>query len=79
MIEALKSGRMGGAGLDVTTPEPLGADSALWDIENVLLTPHVSGAKQGYNDEACAVFVENLRRLKSGRKLLNLIERSLGY
>ncbi len=79
MIQALKSGHIGGAGLDVTTPEPLGADSALWDIENVLLTPHVSGAKQGYNDEACAVFVENLRRLKSGRKLLNLIERSRGY
>jgi phosphoglycerate dehydrogenase-like enzyme len=79
MIVALKSGGLGGAGLDVTTPEPLGADSALWDIENVLLTPHVSGAKQGYNDEACAVFVENLRRLRSGRKLLNLIERTLGY
>ncbi len=46
MIEALKSGRLGGAGLDVTTPEPLDAQSPLWDIENVLLTPHVSGARR---------------------------------
>ncbi len=79
MIEALQSGRLGGAGLDVTTPEPLDAGSALWDIENVLLTPHVSGARQGYNDAACEVFVENLRRFTSGRKMVNLIERSRGY
>jgi phosphoglycerate dehydrogenase-like enzyme len=79
MIEALKSGALGGAGLDVTTPEPLDPKSLLWDIENVLLTPHISGAKQGYNDEACEVFVENLRRFGSGRTMLNLIDRSLGY
>ncbi|HKD66909.1 MAG TPA: D-2-hydroxyacid dehydrogenase [Candidatus Binataceae bacterium] len=79
IIEALKSGRLGGAGLDVTTPEPLGAQSPLWDIENVLLTPHISGAKQGYNDEACAVFVENLRRFTAGHPMLNLVDRSQGY
>jgi phosphoglycerate dehydrogenase-like enzyme len=79
MIEALKSGRLGGAGLDVTTPEPLDAESPLWDIENVLLTPHISGAKQGYNDEACEVFVENMRRFVAGRPMLNLVDRSQGY
>jgi len=79
MIEALKSGRLGGAGLDVTTPEPLDTQSPLWDIENVLLTPHISGAKQGYNDEACEVFVENLRRLVAGRTMVNLIDRQRGY
>jgi phosphoglycerate dehydrogenase-like enzyme len=79
MIDALRSSKLGGAGLDVTTPEPLGPDSALWDIENVLLTPHISGAKQNYNDEACAVFVENLQRFVSGRPMLNLIDRSHGY
>lgn len=79
MIEALRSGALGGAGLDVTTPEPLDAQSALWDFENVLLTPHISGAKQGYNDEAFAVFVENLRRLTSGTPMLNLVDRSSGY
>ena len=79
MIEALKSGRLGGAGLDVTTPEPLDAQSPLWDIENVLLTPHVSGARQNYNDAAFEVFVENLRRFTAGRKMMNLVERSRGY
>jgi phosphoglycerate dehydrogenase-like enzyme len=79
MIEALKSGRLGGAGLDVTTPEPLNPESPLWDIENVLLTPHISGAKQGYNDEACEVFVENMRRFIAGRPMLNLVDRSQGY
>ncbi len=79
MIEALKSGALGGAGLDVTTPEPLEAQSPLWDIENVLLTPHISGAKQGYNDEACEVFVENLRRFVAGRTMLNLVDRAGGY
>jgi phosphoglycerate dehydrogenase-like enzyme len=79
MIEALKNGRLGGAGLDVTTPEPLDAGSPLWDIENVLLTPHISGAKQAYNDQACEVFVENMRRFVSGREMLNLTDRSRGY
>src|SRR5579875_247555 len=79
LIEALKSGKLGGAGLDVTTPEPLDGRSPLWDIENVLLTPHISGAKQGYNDEACEVFVENLRRFVAGRPLLNLVDRARGY
>jgi phosphoglycerate dehydrogenase-like enzyme len=79
MIEALKSGALAGAGLDVTTPEPLNPESPLWDIENVLLTPHVSGAKQGYNDQACEVFVENLRRFMSGRPMLNLVDRASGY
>ena len=79
MIDALKAGRLGGAGLDVVVPEPLDSDSPLWDLENVLLTPHMSGARQGYNDAVFEVFLENLRRLMSGRKLLNLIEPSLGY
>ncbi len=79
LIEALKSGKLGGAGLDVTTPEPLDTQSPLWDIENVLLTPHISGAKQGYNEEACQVFVENLRRWKAGRPMLNLVDRTRGY
>jgi phosphoglycerate dehydrogenase-like enzyme len=79
MIEALRSGKLGGAGLDVTTPEPLDSQSPLWDIENVLLTPHISGAKQGYNDEACEVFVENMRRFVAGRPMLNLVDRAHGY
>jgi phosphoglycerate dehydrogenase-like enzyme len=57
----------------------LDAESALWDIDNVLLTPHISGARQGYNDAAFEVFAENLRRFTTGQEMVNLIERSRGY
>jgi len=79
MIEALKSGRLAGAGLDVTDPEPLNADSELWDMENVILTPHCSGARMNYYDVGCELFAENLRRFLSGRELINPIDRTHRY
>ena len=79
MIDALREKRLGGAGLDVFEREPLGADSALWDIEEVVLTPHMSGANSSYMDRACELFVENLGRFRNGERLLNLVDRALGY
>jgi phosphoglycerate dehydrogenase-like enzyme len=79
LIDALKSGRLGGAGLDVMVPEPLDRESPLWEMEQVLLTPHMSGARKGYIDDACRIFAENLRRLQSGQPLINLVDRALGY
>ncbi len=79
MIEALKDGRLAGAGLDVTDPEPLNPESELWDMENVILTPHSSGARKTYYDVGCELFAENLRRFLNGQELINQIDRTHCY
>ncbi|HEY6102576.1 MAG TPA: D-2-hydroxyacid dehydrogenase [bacterium] len=79
LIRALQERWIGGACLDVFEREPLPADSPLWAMENVILTPHVSGAWPGYLDAAVPLFCENLARYLRGAPLLNLVERSRGY
>jgi len=79
LTHALANGPLGGAGLDVMIPEPLDAGSPLWDMDNVLLTPHISGAHIEYLDRAFQIFAENLRRFRSGRALVNLVDRAAGY
>ncbi|HTT74682.1 MAG TPA: D-2-hydroxyacid dehydrogenase [Candidatus Binataceae bacterium] len=79
MIEALKAHRIAGAGLDVFEREPLEPESGLWDLENVILTPHMSGAYKDYNTGACTLFADNLKRYCAGQPLYNLVDRSLGY
>ena len=79
LIDALKAGKIGGAGLDVFEKEPLPKDSPMWDIESVILTPHMAGANRGYMDKACALFADNLRRFNAGQPLLNVVDRQLGY
>jgi phosphoglycerate dehydrogenase-like enzyme len=59
--------------------EPLEAESPLWAMDNVILTPHMSGAQRGYNTYACQLFADNLRRFRAGQPLLNVIDRALGY
>ncbi|HEX4210644.1 MAG TPA: D-2-hydroxyacid dehydrogenase [Candidatus Binataceae bacterium] len=79
MIEALEANRIAGAGLDVFEREPLEPESALWDLENVILTPHMSGAHKDYNGSASALFADNLKRYRAGQPLYNLVDRTLGY
>jgi phosphoglycerate dehydrogenase-like enzyme len=79
LTDALKTGKIGGAGLDVFEKEPLPKESPIWDLENVILTPHMSGANRGYMDKACALFADNLRRFTAGQPLLNLVDPALGY
>jgi phosphoglycerate dehydrogenase-like enzyme len=79
LIEALREHRIGGAGLDVFEREPLESDSALWSLENVILTPHMSAGFKHYNHVCCELFAANLQRFRAGQPLFNLVDRSAGY
>ncbi|OLC12039.1 MAG: hypothetical protein AUH44_01110 [Chloroflexi bacterium 13_1_40CM_68_15] len=79
LVEALREQRIAGAALDVFTKEPLPADSPLWTLENVILTPHTSGDSPRVGDRTLALFAENLRRYKAGEPLLNRVDLALGY
>jgi phosphoglycerate dehydrogenase-like enzyme len=79
LIDALRENRIGGAGLDVFEREPLEPESGLWGLDNVILTPHVSGGFSNYNGFCCELFAANLQRFRSGQPLFNLVDRSLGY
>ncbi len=79
MVEALRSGRLGGAGLDVVDPEPLPETHPLWAMRNVILTPHVSGRSPLSETRRFELFAENLRRFARGEALLNLVDKREGY
>ena len=79
LIEALRSGKIAGAALDVTDPEPLPPDNPFWAMENVILTPHVSGAVEGYGSRAVEFFVPNLERYLRGETLAHVASADLGY
>jgi len=78
LVAALESGQIAGAALDVTDPEPLPADHTLWQMENVVITPHVS-SRGGNRIRHIALAKENLRRFIAGDALLNVVDPDLGY
>ena len=79
VVAALRDGRLGGAALDVFSEEPLPASSPYWDMPNVIVTPHVSGALRDYWTPLVALFSENLRRFERGEPLLNVVDKVAGY
>ena len=83
LVAVLKEGRLYGVGLDVVMPEPLPEDSPLWEIERVVITPHISGQGQGHLDETyeavADILVENAARFDKGRQLLNVVDIDAGY
>jgi phosphoglycerate dehydrogenase-like enzyme len=79
LIEALRSGHLGGASLDVFDPEPLPADSPFWEMPNVMVTPHVSGTHDRVSRYTTDLFLENLARYVDKRPLLNEAKRDRGY
>lgn len=79
LIEALKDGTLEGAALDVTDPEPLPADSELWDLDNAIITPHVSGGSKDYTERAFQLLDQQLTRREKGEKLLNVVQPKRGY
>lgn len=79
LIEALQSGKLGGAGLDVTDPEPLPEGDPLWDATNVIITAHTAGATPYFRQRVLDLFGENLRRYHAGEELLNVVDIGRGY
>jgi len=79
LAQALASGRVGGAALDVFTTEPLPPDSPFWSMPNVIVTPHNSGFRSGHFDAVVDLFSENLTRYERGVDLLNVVDVQAGY
>jgi phosphoglycerate dehydrogenase-like enzyme len=79
LVLALQAGRPAAAGLDVFEREPLPPESALYTLDNVILTPHVSGLSTGYWPRAMALFRANLARYLGGEPLLNRVDLDRGY
>jgi len=76
LTEMLVAGRLRGAALDVFASEPLAADSPLWDLPNVIVSPHSASTVSRENDRLVDLFVENLHRYLDGRPLLNVFDHS---
>ncbi len=79
LLSALEERRLGGAGLDVTDPEPLPPDSPLWRMDNVIITPHVSGSSPETSRRQFGLLEENVRRFAAGEPLLNVVDKHAGY
>lgn len=79
LVAALESGKLSGAGLDVTDPEPLPEDDPLWTAPNVIITGHTSGATPKFEERLFALFAENIRRYQAGEELLNVVDQERGY
>ncbi len=79
LIEALQSGHLSGAALDVFAEEPLPATSPFWDMENVLVSPHSASTSDRENERLTNLFCDNLRRFLDGRPLLNVLNPQLYY
>lgn len=79
LVKALTEGWIGGAGLDVTTPEPLPTEHPLWGLKNVILTPHVSGSSPTNDFRRMGIFFRNLEHYLVGQPLENLVDFEEGY
>lgn len=79
LIRALQARQIGGAALDVFEREPLPTDSPLWKLDQVIISPHISGNNEHYNESAAELFAQNLERYLTDQELLNRIDRTRGY
>jgi phosphoglycerate dehydrogenase-like enzyme len=79
LIDALRSGKLRGAGLDVFAREPLPDESPLWGFANVLITPHVSAVTSEYWKRQTQLITWNFKRYENGQTLLNEVDKSAGY
>ncbi len=79
LVNALLQKKIAGAGLDVFEQEPLNPESKLWNLENVIITPHVAGSRRDYFKKVGEIFRINMNRYLDKKPLLNLLDKKLGY
>jgi phosphoglycerate dehydrogenase-like enzyme len=79
LVHALEERWIAGAGLDVFSTEPLPHNSRLWELPNVIISPHISGGMENYAVRATELFAENLERYFAGKRLLNVVDKKRGY
>jgi phosphoglycerate dehydrogenase-like enzyme len=79
LIPLLRERKLAGAALDVFPTEPLPADSPLWKLPNVIITPHIAGFSPHYDQRAAALFAENMHRYLAGLPLYNRLQLDKGY
>lgn len=79
LVDALNNGKIAGAGLDVTDPEPLPPDHALWSMPNVIITSHIAARSQFNRERSNEVFVENVYRFVNELPMLNQVDKELGF
>jgi phosphoglycerate dehydrogenase-like enzyme len=79
LVDALRTGQIGGAALDVTDPEPLPPGHPLWDLPNCLITPHTADTLEMTEPLLTKRIEENVRRLAAGQDLVGLVDPDLGY
>jgi len=79
LIKALQSGHLGGAAVDVAVKEPLPPESPLWDMPNVIISPHSASTVEAENENLTDIFVDNLGRYIGGRPFRNLLDKKALY
>jgi len=79
LAKVLLSGHLWGAGVDVTEFEPLPPESPLWDLPNLIVTPHVGGQRASRIDDMTKLLCQNLRRFRAGEPLINAVDKTLGF
>jgi phosphoglycerate dehydrogenase-like enzyme len=79
LVEALKAGRLAGAGVDVIDPEPLPDGHPLWTLRNVVISPHIGAQSAGGQERQWRLFRENIRRFVAGEPLLGVVDKGKGY
>jgi phosphoglycerate dehydrogenase-like enzyme len=79
LVAALESGAIAGAGLDVTSPEPLPPGHPLWSMGNVILTPHMAARSDRFEERFTILLAENLRRYVAGERMLSVVDLERGY
>lgn len=79
LVKALENGQIQCALLDVFYEEPLPEESPLWNLENVIITPHIAGMTPYYDDRLVEIFIHNLKNYPEVSRMLNVVDKSLGY